>query len=191
VSPGLPIRYDMTCATRYAALPSIAVIACSLAAPRVTGAQLVSARPASVALTVVVPPRAHSNVAAASEASVSLISATPTTIDLETTIGAVDRSPTRLEVRLGGVWNAGSTVVSVRNSRGEFERLSGEAGVVAIDAMPSVVGSTTALRFRVESARPRRASLPAIPLEYRLTMGQGDEFSVWSFSSLLQVGTER
>jgi hypothetical protein len=122
---------------------------------------------------------------------VSLISATPTTIDLETTIGAVDRSPTRLEVRLGGVWNAESTVVSVRNSRGEFERLSGETGVVAIDAMPSMVGSTTALRFRVESARPRRASLPAIPLEYRLTMGQGDEFSVWSFSSLLQVGTER
>jgi len=150
-----------------------------------------SARPASVALTVVVPPRAHSNVAVASEASVSLISTTPTTIDLETTVGGVDRPPTRLEVRLGGAWNAESTVVSVRNSRGEFERLSGQTGVLAIDAMPSLVGSTTALRFRVESARPRRALPPAIPLEYRLTMGRGDEFSVWSFSSLLQVATQR
>ena len=181
----------MTSVTRYAALPSIAVIACSLASPRVTGAQLASARPASVALAVVVPPRAHSNVAAASEPSVSLISITPTTIDLETTVDVMDRSATRLEVRLGGAWNAESTVVSVRNSRGEFERLSGETGVVAIDAMPRLVGSTSALRFRVESARPHRASLPAIPLEYRLTMGRGDEFSVWSFSSLLQVGTER
>src|SRR5262245_55800375 len=134
----------MTRVTRYAALPSIAVMACSLAFPRVTGAQLVSARPASVALTVVVPPRAHSNVAAASEAGVSLISTTPTTIDLETTVGGTDRAPTRLEVRLHGAWSAESTVVSVRNSRGEFERLSGQTGVVAIDAMPSVTGSTTA-----------------------------------------------
>jgi hypothetical protein len=155
-----------------------------------------SARPASVALTVVVPPRAHSIVAAASEASVSLVSRTPTTIDLEAVVDVMDRSATRLEVRLGGAWNAESTVVSVRNSRGEFERLSGETAVVAIDAMPSMVGSTRALRFRVESAQPRHASLrhaslPAIPLEYRLTVGRSDEFSVWRFSSLLQVGTDR
>ena len=181
----------MTSVTRYAALPSIAVIACSLASPRVTGAQLVSARPASIALTVVVPPRSRPNVAAVSEPSVSLISTTPTTIDLETTVNVIDRSVTRLEVRLGTGWSAESTVVSVRNAHGEFERLSGETGVVAIDAMPRMVGSTTALRFRVESARPRRSTAATIPLEYRLTMGRGDEFSVWSFSSPLHVGTER
>ena len=181
----------MTSATRYAALLSIAVIACSLASPRVTGAQLSSARPASVALTVVVPPRSTSTLAAASETSVSLISTTPTTIDFETTVDAMDRPATRLEVRLRGAWNAESTVVSVRNSRGEFERLSGETRVVAIDPMPGGVGSTTALRFRVESARPRRGAPLAIPLEYRITVGRGDEFSVWSFSSLLQVDTER
>jgi hypothetical protein len=181
----------MTSVTPYGALPWIAVIACSLASPRVTEAQLMSARPASVALTVVVPPRSHPLVAAISDASVSLTSTTPTRIDLETAVDVMNRSATRLEVRLGRTWSAESTFVSVRNSRGEFERLSGETGVVAIEAMPSVIGSTRALRFRVESAQPLNASLPAIPLEYRLTTGRGDEFSVWSFSSLLQVGTGR
>jgi hypothetical protein len=79
----------------------------------------------------------------------------------------------------------------MRNSRGEFERLSRETSVVAIDAMPESVASTNAFRFRIESAQPRRTPVPAIPLEYRLTVGRGDEFSVWSFSSVLLVGTER
>jgi len=171
------------------AVSSLALIACGLASPRVTGAQLMSARPTSVALTVVVPPHSQSTVAR--NASVSVIGTTPTTIDLETTIHVTDRSATRLEVRLGEAWSADSIAVSVRNSRGEFEQLSRETSVVAIDATPTMAGSTNALRFRVESVRPHRASPPAIPLEYRLTLGQGDEFSVWSFSSLLPVGTER
>ncbi len=49
------------------------------------------------------------------------------------------------------------------------------------------VGSTDPLRFRVESADHTVVALPlTIPLEYRLTVGRGDEFSVWSFSSLLR-----
>lgn len=150
-----------------------------------------SARPASVALTVVVPPRSPLNAPASSDASVSVIGTTPTTIDLETTVDVMDRSTTRLEVRLGSTWSADSTGVLVKNSRGEFERLSRETSVVAIDATPQLVGSTNPIRFRVESARPRRALPLAIPLEYRLTVGRGDEFSVWSFSSRLQVSTER
>jgi hypothetical protein len=125
-----------------------------------------------------------------SDASVSLISTTPTTIDLETLVDGMDRSATRLEVRLGSAWSEDSTSVLMRNSRGEFERLSTESSVVAIDAMPEMVRSTNALRFRVESAQPRRASLPAIPLEYRLTVGTGDAFSVWTFSSRLPLGTK-
>jgi hypothetical protein len=177
--------------TRCAVLSSLAVIACNLTLPRVTEAQLMSARPASVALTVVVPPRSHSSAAAPAGASVSVIRTTPTTIDVETVVDVMDRSATRLEVRLGDGWSVDSTGVLMRNSRGEFERLSRETSVVAIDAMPEMVASTNALRFRIESAQPRRAPVPAIPLEYRLTVGRGDEFSVWSFSSALPVGTER
>jgi hypothetical protein len=140
---------------------------------------------------VVVPPRSHSDVGVASEGTVSFIRTAPTAIDFETTVGVMDRSATRLEVRLGAGWNAESTGVWVKNSRGEFERLERENTVVALDVVRTMVGSSVALRFRVESARPRLASPMAIPLEYRLTVGRGDEFSVWSFPSLLQVGVER
>lgn len=167
------------------------MIASTLAPPRATEAQLVNARPASVALTVVVPPRPHSSVLASSVANASIVGATSTTIDLETTVDLSVPSASRLEVRLGGASRADSTGVLVRNSRGEFERLSREATVVAVDVMPKIAGSANAIRFRVESAASYRAPPPAIPLEYRLTVGGGDEFSVWSFSSLLQVGTER
>ena len=181
----------MTSMTPCAVLPSLLVIASALASPRAIEAQLVSARPASVALTVVVPPRPLSNVAGFSDASVSIVGASSTTIDLETTVDVIDPSASRLEVRLGGAWRADSTGVLVRNSRGQFERLSRESSVVAIDAMPKATASSNAIRFRVESADPRRAPPPAIPLEYRLTVGRGDEFSVWTFSSLLQAGAER
>ena len=103
----------------------------------------------------------------------------------------MDRSATRLEVRLGSAWSGDSTGVLVKNARGEFERLSRQTSVVAIDAMPQSIGLANAIRFRLESAWPHRALPPAIPLEYRLTVGRGDEFSVWSFSSLVQVGAER
>ena len=176
--------------TPCAVLPSLLVIASALASPRAIEAQLVSARPASVALTVVVPSRPLTNVAGFS-ASLSIVGASSTTTDLETTVDAIDPSASRLEVRLGGAWSADSTGVLVRNSRGEFERLSRGSSVVAIDAMAKVAASPNAIRFRVESADPRRAPPPAIPLEYRLTVGRGDEFSVWTFSSLLQVGAER
>ncbi len=168
----------------------MALIVFGLAKPHVIGAQL-GARPASVALTVVVPPRSPSSLAVTSEGSVSFIRRTPTAIDFETTVGVMDRPATRLEVRLGAGWGAESTGVWVQNSRGEFERLLRESGVVAIDATPSTIGSTAALRFRMESTPPRLASPMAIPLEYRLTVGRDDEFSIWSFSSLLKVGAGR
>jgi hypothetical protein len=98
---------------------------------------------------------------------------------------------TRVELRLGAAWSAESTDVWVQNQRGEFERLLNDAGVVAIDAPPTVVQSRALLRFRVESTPRRLASPMTIPLEYRLTVGDGDRFSVWSVSSSLRVGAER
>ena len=131
--------------TRFAVLPCLVVIASTLASPRATEAQLVSARPASVALTVVVPPRPYSNVAAFSDARVSVLGVTSTTIDLETTLDALDQSASRLEVRLGSAWKADSTGVLVRNARGKFERLSRETTVVALDAMPTMAGPANAI----------------------------------------------
>jgi hypothetical protein len=168
---------------------SLVLIAFGLASPRALPAQLFSARPASVGLTVIVPPRVQSVVV--SEGNVSFLRTTPTAIELETTVGLLDRPVTRLELRLGSAWSADSTGVWVQNQRGEFERLLRDESVVTLDAPPTVVRSGAPLRLRVESTLGGLASPMAIPLEYRLTVGSGDEFSVWSFSSLLRVGAER
>jgi hypothetical protein len=148
-----------------------------------------SARPASVGLTVVVPPPATSDVGVF-EDSVWSTRSTPTAIDLETTVGLLDRQVTRVELRLGAAWSSESTSVWVRNQHGRFERLVSDANVVAIDTPPGLVRSRVPLSFHVEST-PRRPGAPmTIPLEYRLTVGDGDRFSVWSFPSLLRVGDD-
>ena len=167
--------------------PSLAVIACRLASPEALSAQLVSARPASVGLTVVVPPRPPSDGSATSESRVSLIAATPTAIDLETIVGLANRRAARVEVRLAANWNSDSTQVWVRNPRGEFEQLLHDTSVLALDGARHLGVTRSSLRFRVESSRPLVVSSLAIPLEYRLTIGGGDEFSVWTFPSLLRV----
>jgi len=181
----------MTTVTHCVGSTSLALIAFGLASPRALPAQLISARPASVGLTVVVPPRMQSEPAVVSEGNVSFLRTTPTAIELETTVGLLDRPVTRVELRLGSTSSAGSTGVWVQNQRGEFERLLRDESVVTLDAPPTVVRSGAPLRLRVESAPGRLASPMLIPLEYRLTVGSGDEFSVWSFSSLLRVGVER
>lgn len=169
---------------------SLALIAFGLASPRASPAQLISARPASVGLTVIVPPRLQSEAVVVSKGNVSFLRTTPAAIELETTVGLLDRQVTRIELRLGRTWSADSTGVWVQNQRGEFERLLRDESVVTLDAPPTVVRSEGPLRLRMEST-PGRLALPmTIPLEYRLTVGSGDEFSVWSFSSLLRVSAE-
>jgi hypothetical protein len=58
--------------------------------------------------------------------------------------------------------------------------------IVALDAplARSVVRSP--LHFRVESARPAALSSLSIPVEYRLTVGTGDEIAVWSFPMVIR-----
>ena len=169
----------------------VASIASGLASSRELSAQLMSARPASVGLTVVVPPRNQSEAGVVSEGSVSLVRATPTAIELETMVGLPDRRVTRVELRLGNAWGAESTGVWVQNQYGEFERLLRDDSVVTFDTPLTVVRSGAPLRLRVESTPSGLPTPMVIPLDYRLTVGSGDEFSVWSFSSLLHVGTER
>jgi hypothetical protein len=175
---------------QYVGLISPALIAFGVASPRALAAQLISARPASVGLTVVVPPRVQSEASVVSQGNVSFLRTTPTAIDLETTVGLLDRPVTRVELRLAAAWSAESTDVWVQNYLGEFERLLRDDSIVALDAPLTVGRSRAPLRLRVESTPRRLASPIVIPLEYRLTVGSGDRFSVWSFSSLLRIEAE-
>jgi hypothetical protein len=173
--------------TERAVLSSLASVVIVLALPARLSAQLASARPASVALTVVVPTHPQSGGLTSLPGRVSRLGTTATSVDFETMVDLVDRAPARLEVRLGETWSAESTRVLVRNARGDFQRLLRGAGFVTVDALSQSASMSRApLRFRIESA-PLDASSLAIPLEYRLTVGRGDEFSVWSFSSLLRL----
>jgi hypothetical protein len=172
--------------TQKAVLTSLALLLIILALPRMLGAQVVSARPASVVLTVVVPPRRTDGIVA-SEGIVSLVGTTATAIDFDTMVGLADRAPARIEIRLGAAWTGESTHVLVRNRRGEFERLLRDASVIALDTPRETRALASPLHFRVESSAPLALSSLAIPVEYRVTIGRGDEFSVWSFPALLRL----
>jgi len=181
----------MSTGTQKVVLRSLAAISLGLAAPVPLLGQLVSARPATVGLTVVVPPKAPATGTLTSEGVVSLISATPTAIDVETRVGLTSRKPARVEVRLGDGPPAESSRIWIRNARGEFERLQRDASVVAIDGPLETTETHPALRFRVESNDRLAVTSLAIPVEYRLTVGNGDQFSVWSFPSVLRVDAGR
>jgi hypothetical protein len=177
----------MSTARRTAQGLSLAVALASCAAAGPLAGQLVSARPASVSLTVVVPAHARPDGGVASEGGVALLTATPTAVDLETIVRLANRAASRIEVRLAPTWNADSGRVWVRNHRGEYEMLSSGGPAVAMDAPSTAIGSPAALRLRVESSRPLGLASLTVPLEYRVTAGAGDEFSVWSFPSLLRI----
>ena len=186
----LPIRFHMRATIQRSVFPSLVLIIYGFVSPSGLTAQSVSSRPASVGLTVVVPPRPTDG-GVTSEGTVSLIGGTPTAIDLEAIVGLANRPATRIEVRLAASSDADSTQVWVQNQRGEFERMLRDASIVAMDGRRPVATPRSSLRFRVESSRPLAVSSLAIPVEYRLTIGGGDEFSVWSFPSLLRVESSR
>jgi hypothetical protein len=101
-------------------------------------------------------------------------------------IALANRKTTRVEVRLGSTWRAESTSILVRDQHGNLTRLLREANVVAFDAPDGRAMIETPLHFRIESTTPLATMSLAVPLEYRLTVGRGDEFSVWTFASLLR-----
>jgi hypothetical protein len=80
----------------------------------------------------------------------------------------------------------------VRNRNGTFEQLMRNATVVALDA-PLARSSLapSPLHFRVESGRRAVPSSLAIPVEYRLTVGAGDEIAVWTFPALIRFDDGR
>ena len=184
--PILPIRCRMSPARRTAhGLPlAVAVASCAAAAP--LRAQLASARPASVSLTVVVPPHEQTDRAVASEGAVTLLARTPNTVDLETIVRLTNRATRRVEVRLAPIWPSDSGRVWIRNQRGELVPLVSGGPAVVLDAPSVGIGTSSPLRLRVESSRLLERSL-IVPLEYRVKVGSGDEFSIWSFPSVLRL----
>jgi hypothetical protein len=165
----------------------LTVVVASLAVSAPLGAQLVSARPASVSLTVVVPSREPVARGVAAEGTVALLATASHTADIETLVSIANRAAVRIEVRLASTWNADSGRVWVRNQRGEFEALTIGGPAATLDAPRGEPGTGLPLRLRVESTSSRGRSSLTIPLDYRVTVGAGDEFSVWTFPSLLRI----
>lgn len=156
----------------------------AVSSPKALIAQTLSTKPASVSLTVVVPGHYPSAIAPVTDGGTRLVRRTTAAVDVDALLGAVDRLVSRIEVRLGAGWSADSGRVLVRDRAGEFQELDRDTTVVAGDA---AVAGTSAIRFRIEPTRAMSASRLAVPVEYRLTLGSGDQFAVWSFSSLVRL----
>src|SRR5687767_15451354 len=162
----------------------------SASAPGVAPAQLTSARPASVSLTVVVPPRPASGPVVATQPvkPVSVVRVGAHAVDLETSIMMGDRVPSRVEVSRRRAWPSDAKRVWVRNTRGELERLATHDRVIAFD-LSAGSAALPAVRFHVESDGPFATAAFDVPVEYRVRLGTGDAVSTWTFESSLRVDT--
>jgi hypothetical protein len=172
-------------------VPTLAV-SLVLVTPEAVLGQSLSSRPASVALTVVVPPR---ELAVPPRELAELTTIEHATLhgsgdaarDVQAVIGIANRPASRIEVRLGADWASTSARVLVQNRAGDFEPLASATRTVAATVPASAVGARSRLRFRLESERPL-ATIVSIPIEYRVTIGEGDQIAIWTFPSVLQVG---
>ena len=167
-------------------LSSGTAIAFVAACPGALASQTMSARPAAVSLSVVVPPRVSPSAPLTLDDRTTLLHRGAATLDVETMIGVADRPASRIEVRLGRGWADDSAQVMVENHRGEFEALGGAAAVVALDVPSGMSRERATLRFRVAGGGAASAFL-AIPVEYRITVGSADQVAIYSFPSFIQV----
>jgi hypothetical protein len=173
----------MSVSTRTVLVPSLAA-SLILMTPHAVPAQAVSSRPASVALTVVVPPRGLGNLTSVDAA---VLHRTSSTLDLEAIIGVGHHPVSRIEVRLGAASVTDSTRVLVQSRSGEFQRLASDVPVTAAVAPVARDDARSRLRFRIESQQ-RPTSLVSVPIEYRVTVGEGDQVAVWTFPAFLEIG---
>jgi hypothetical protein len=170
--------------------PSITAIALVIAAPHALAGQTLSARSASVSLTVVVPSHLQPGAALTADRGATVVQRDATTVDVEIMVGQAERPASRVEVRLGTGWSPDSARVLVRNRDGEFEPLGTDASIVAVDTPTRFAHGPSALQFRIASSKPRPAPL-AIPIEYRITVGASDQITVWTFPSVIRVDEAR
>jgi hypothetical protein len=173
----------MRASHRKALVPSLAV-SLVLVTPEAVLGQSLSSRPASIALTVVVPPRELAEVMTIEHAT--LLGSGDATRDVQAVIGIANRPASRIEVRLGADWASTSARVLVQNRAGEFEPLASATRTVVATLPATAVGARSRLRFRLESEP--LAAIVSIPIEYRVTVGEGDQIAIWTFPSVLQVG---
>jgi hypothetical protein len=171
-----------------ALVPSLAA-SLALVTPATMVGQSVSARPASIALTVIVPPRASTSPATVERSTVLRQSASA--VDLQAMVGVATGPASRIEVRLAAAWPTDSTHVLLQNPEGEFEALGFDTPVVAATTPVSGEDSRSFVRFRLESERPLSAATVSVPIEYRITVGHGERITVWSFPAFLHVGGGR
>lgn len=181
----------MTTAFHRVLLPSLPSIALILASPSILAGQGLSARPASVALTVVVPPHTSPTAGLIADGSAIVVGRTSTAIDLETMVGLGDRPTSRIDVRLGTAWDGDSARVWVRNHNGTFQQLLRNATVVAVDTPFALSVARSSLQFRVEPTRAVTRPSMAIPVEYRVTIGAGDQIAIWTYPMLIQFDSAR
>jgi len=164
--------------------PSL-VVSLVLITPEAALGQSLSSRPASIALTVVVPPRELAELTTIEHAT--LLGSRDAARDVQAVIGIANRPASRIEVRLGADWSSTSARVLVQNPAGEFEPLASATTIVAGTVPATTADARSRLRFRLESERPL-AAIASIPIEYRVTVGEGDQIAIWTFAAVLPVG---
>lgn len=170
------------------AVAPLLVAALVLATPAVAGAQMASARPASVSLTVVVPPRDESAMSLGAVEPLAIRRRSANTVDVEASITLGGRPATRVEVSLGDARRADSTRVWMRNSRGNLERLVAGGRVIALDRPIDRATVLPAIRLLVESDGGLTGATAVVPLEYRVRVPSADAAATWTFAAVLRVG---
>ena len=181
----MPIRAHMSVSTRKALMPSLAASLVLVTAEAVRG-QTLSARPVSVALTVIVPPR-ESNL---TTFDAMVIRRTASSIDIETMVGVAGQPASRIEIRRGSGWSPDMPRVLVQNRAGEFETLGGEHPVALFVPVAMRPDARSRLTFRVETDTTM-AQRVSVPVEYRITVGAGDQIAVWTVPAVLDLGAKR
>jgi hypothetical protein len=181
----MPIRAHMSVSIRKALMPSLAA-SLVLVTPETVRGQTLSARPASVALTVFVPAREPS----LTTFDAMVVRRTASSIDIETMVGVAGRPASRIEVRRGTAWSPDMPRVLVQNRAGEFETLGGEHPVALLAPIATQPDARSRLTFRVE-ADTTTAQRVSVPVEYRITVGDGDQIAVWTVPAVLDLGVKR
>ncbi|HEX6048581.1 MAG TPA: hypothetical protein VFZ21_04910 [Gemmatimonadaceae bacterium] len=170
------------------AVASLLSAALVLPTPAEVGAQIASARPASVSLTVVVPPRGQSTMLLGPVEPLTVVRRSANAMDVEASIDLGGRPATRTEVSLGRMWRGDSTRVWVRNSRGDLERLVAGNHVIALDRPTGGATEPPAIQFFIEGDDGLVGATTGIPLEYRIRVPSGDAAATWTFATVLRVG---
>jgi hypothetical protein len=166
-------------------MPSLAA-SLALVTPEPSAGQPPGARPASIALTVIVPPRVPASPTTVEQATV--LRQSESALDIQATVGVATGVASRIEVGLAAAWPADSTRVLVQNPKGELEALGVGTRIIAATAPVPGEHSRSFVRFRLESEQPLSAATVSVPIEYRITVGHGERITVWSFPAFLYVG---